>query len=204
MARARSAQIRAVAWLIVLAPLVLLGFRVLDGGLGANPVEAVTHFTGIWALRMLVASLAITPLRRLGLSQLLPARRILGLAAFGWASVHISIYVALDLGFDFGFVLEDVLERPYISVGFAAWVILLVLAFTSTVRWQKRLGRRWVHLHRAVYPAAMLAALHFIWLVKADLREPALYAGLIAILLGARVVTQLRPRTPAVPDRVSN
>lgn len=203
MPRARSAQIRTGAWGIALAPLLLLGFRVFDDGLGANPVEALTHFTGIWALRMLVGSLAVTPLRRLGLHQLLPARRILGLAAFGWASVHVSIYVALDLGFDFGFVLEDVLERPYITVGFSAWLVLLVLAVTSTVRWQKRLGRRWVHLHRAVYFAAMLAALHFIWLVKADLREPALYAGMIAVLLGARVVAQLRGRALRV-ERAAN
>ena len=146
----------------------------------------------------------MTPLRRLGLSQLLPAKRILGLAAFGWASVHVSIYVALDLGFDFGFVVEDVLERPYITVGFTAWLVLLVLAVTSTVRWQKRLGRRWVHLHRAVYLAAMLAALHFIWLVKADLREPAFYAGMIALLLGARVVVQLRGRVPRAEGSTAN
>ncbi len=192
----RPTQVRAIAWAAAFAPALLLGWRALDDGLGANPVEEMTHFTGIWALRMLVACLSVTPLRRLGLVLLAPARRILGLAACGWATVHISIYLALDLGFDFGFVLEDIVERPYITVGFSAWLVLMTLALTSTRGWQRRLGRRWVRLHRAVYPAAILAALHFIWLVKADLREPAFYAGMVAVLLGARVVAQLRARSP--------
>ncbi len=195
MARVGSGQIRAVAWLAAIAPAALLASRALGDGLGANPVEALTHFTGIWALRFLVASLAITPLRRLGLTVLAPARRILGLACYGWACVHAGIYVVLDLGFDFGFVFEDIVERPYITVGFSAWLLLTALAATSTRGWQKRLARRWVVLHRAVYPAAVLAALHFLWLVKADLREPAIYAGLVSVLLGIRAVAQLRSRT---------
>lgn len=197
-----SGRVRALVWLAAIAPAALLASRVLGDGLGANPVEALTHFTGIWALRFLVASLTITPLRRLGLTVLAPARRILGLAAYGWASVHVSIYVALDLGFDFGFVVEDIVERPYITLGFSAWLLLSALAFTSTRGWQRRLARRWVVLHRAVYPAAALAALHFLWLVKADLREPAVYAGLISFLLGFRALARLRTR--AVGERLAN
>ena len=194
MARRRisARSVRATAWAAVLAPIGLLVVEALREGLGANPVEAITHATGIWALRFLVASLAVTPLRRMGLTMLAPARRVLGLGAFAWAAAHFTTYLTLDLGFDFGFLGEDVVERPYITVGFTAFALLGVLAVTSTRGWQKRLGRRWTLLHRAVYPAAILSALHFVWLVKADLREPALYAALVALLLGVRVVSALR------------
>ena len=204
MARIGQGWVRAAAWTAALAPALPLGVSVAGDGLGANPVETVTHFTGIWALRFLVASLAVTPLRRLGLPELAPARRILGLACFGWASAHFAIYLTLDLGFDFGFLYEDVAERPYITLGFSALTLLSVLAFTSTRGWQKRLGRRWILLHRAVYPAAVLAALHFVWLVKADLREPALYAGFVTILLGVRVFAHLRARAPQRARRLAN
>ena len=186
--------VRAIGWIAVALPAVLLGARAFRGELGANPVEAITHFTGIWALRFLVASLAVTPLRRSGFSALAPARRILGLGAFGWAAAHFATYLSLDLGFDFAFLGEDILERPYISVGFGAFAILTALAVTSTRGWQKKLGRRWVLLHRGVYPAAVLAALHFVWLVKADFREPAFYAGVIAVLLALRFDPKRRGR----------
>ena len=192
--RIGARTVRIASWAIVALPAALLGEQAIRDGLGANPVETITHSTGIWALRLLVASLAVTPLRRLGLAALAPARRVLGLGAFGWASAHFATYLTLDLGFDFGFLGEDVLERPYITVGFAALALLSVLAVTSTRGWQKRLGRRWTLLHRGVYPAAVLAALHFLWLVKADLREPALYAGSIALLLGMRGAWALRSR----------
>jgi len=203
MARRRisARAVRVAAWVTVSVPAVLLGVQAVQDGLGANPVEAITHATGIWALRFLVASLTVTPLRRLGLAALAPARRILGLGAFGWAFAHFTTYLTLDLGFDFGFLGEDVLERPYITVGFSALAILGVLAVTSTRGWQKKLGRRWTLLHRGVYPAAVLAALHFVWLVKADLREPAIYAALIAGLLAVRAGFALRSRTARSADR---
>lgn len=170
-----------------LVPLVGLAVAAARGALGANPVEAITHETGEWALRLLLASLAVTPLRRgLGLPALAPYRRTFGLLAFLYATLHFSTYVVLDLGLDLGSLAEDVLERPYVTAGFTAWCLLLPLAWTSTRRWQRKLGRHWVLLHRAVYAAGACAVIHFLWLVKADLREPLIYAALLAALLAAR------------------
>lgn len=172
-----------------LLPLLALGADAARDALGANPIEKVQHVTGQWTLRLLLATLAVTPLRRwTGWSWLAPQRRTLGLLCFGWACLHLGTWLALDLFFDLGAVLEDVLERPYISVGFAGFVCLVPLAITSTRAWMARLGRRWVALHRLAYLAAVLGVIHFLWLVKADLREPLLYAGVLAILLGARLV----------------
>lgn len=177
-----------LAWLIVQAA----------GGALADPVEDITHLTGEWALRLLLASLAVTPLRRIfGWPVLAPFRRTLGLLAFGYVLLHFATYVALDLGFDFATLAEDVGERLYITAGFAAFLLLLPLAVTSTRGWQRRLGRRWVKLHRVVYAAGALAVLHFIWLVKADLREPLIYAALLAVLLGARAHDAWRTRRRA-------
>jgi sulfoxide reductase heme-binding subunit YedZ len=163
--------------------------------LGANPVEKVTHETGAWALRFLMASLAITPLRRLtGWRILTLERRTLGLFAFFYASLHFSTYVGLDLGFEWAFLGEDILERPYITVGFATFLVLLTLASTSGRRLTRRLGRRWKPLHRLVYAAGVGAVAHFLWLVKADTREPLLYAGLLALLLGLRAWWALQGR----------
>jgi len=176
------------------APLAGLIVRAAGGGL-ADPVEDITHLTGEWALRLLLACLAVTPLRRLfGWRGLAPFRRTLGLLAFGYALLHFATYVALDLGFDFATLAEDVGERLYITAGFAAFLLLLPLAITSTRGWQRRLGRRWLKLHRVVYAAGALAVLHFIWLVKADLREPLIYAALLAALLGARAHHAWRSR----------
>jgi sulfoxide reductase heme-binding subunit YedZ len=161
--------------------------------LGANPVEALERDTGIWALRFLVASLAVTPLRRLGWRTLAPYRRTLGLTAFFYACLHVTTFVALDLGFDLGAVAEDVIKRPYITVGFAAFCILFLLAITSTRAAMKRLGRHWTTLHRGIYVAAICAVVHFTWLVKADYREPLVYGAIVAILLIARVRARRRP-----------
>lgn len=155
--------------------------------LGANPVEELTHETGEWALRLLLGSLAITPLRRLlGWSALAPYRRTLGLFAFFYASLHLAIYVCLDLGFDLEILAEDLIERTYITAGFTAYCMLFALAVTSTRAAQRRLGRRWIHLHRLAYAAGVCAVVHFLWLVKADLREPLVYAAALATLLGLR------------------
>lgn len=156
--------------------------------LGANPVETITHVTGEWALRFLVLALAVTPLRRLFRWRFLaPYRRTFGLLAFFYACLHFGTYLVLDLALDPAALVEDVLERPFVSAGFTAFVLLVPLAATSTRGMVRRLGRRWKTLHRLVYPAAVCAVLHFLWLVKADLGEPLVYGGIVALLLALRM-----------------
>jgi sulfoxide reductase heme-binding subunit YedZ len=182
----RNAHLALVA--LALLPLAALAAGAARGALGANPIETITHETGDWALRLLLATLAITPLRRLsGWAFLAPWRRSLGLLAFGYATLHFATFLALDLGFDLSALGEEVAERPYVTLGFTAFGLLAPLALTSTRGWQRRLGRRWVMLHRLVYVAAGCAVLHFLWLVKADLAEPLAYAGVLALLLAARL-----------------
>jgi len=184
----RRALVHRVIVAIACLPAGALAVGAFTDQLGANPVEAITHETGEWALRFLVLTLAVTPARRwLGLAVLAPYRRSFGLLAFAYASLHFATYLFLDLGLDFSFLLEDVLERPYITVGFTSFVLLVPLAVTSTRGWQRRLGRRWLQLHRLAYLAAVGASVHFAWLVKADLREPAIYAAIIATLLALRL-----------------
>lgn len=171
-----------------LLPFVWLGWRVWQNELGSNPVETLSHFTGDWTLRFLLLTLAITPLRRIsGWQWPLKVRRMLGLFAFFYASLHFGIYLVFDQFFDWAAIMEDIRERPYITVGFAAWLLLTPLAITSTTGMMKRLGRRWQLLHRLVYLIGVLGVLHYLWLVKTDFREPLLYAGLLASLLGYRL-----------------
>jgi sulfoxide reductase heme-binding subunit YedZ len=179
---------KPLVFLLCLVPFGVLIARGASGALGPNPVEAITHFTGDWTLRLLLATLAITPLRRLtGQVWLVRYRRMLGLFAFFYAVLHVTTYLWLDRFFDLGTIAEDVLKRPYITVGFAAFVLMVPLAITSTQGWIRRLGRRWKTLHRAVYAIGVLGVLHFLWLVKADLLEPAFYGVILAVLLGMRV-----------------
>ena len=193
-----SSRARLHAAVVVAALLPLAGLAVVAarGTLGANPVEAITHATGEWALRLLLASLAVTPLRRAwpGLAALAPYRRTFGLLAFGYAALHAATFFALDLGFAFARLAEEIRERPFVTLGFASLAALAPLALTSTRGWQRRLGRRWIALHRLAYVAAAAAVAHFLWLVKKDLREPLAYAALLALLLGARLA--LRRRAP--------
>jgi len=186
-------------------PAVWLGVDALRGNLTANPIEDITHRTGWWALTLLMATLAITPLRRItGWNQLIRLRRMLGLWTFAYVAMHLLTYVVLDLFFAFDVFLEDVMERPYITLGMGAFVILLALAVTSTKGWIRRLGRNWQRLHRLIYVAAVLGVIHFYWQVKADTREPLIYAGILAVLLMARLLPRvrrpasrpLRPREP--------
>lgn len=191
MLESRRARRRAHLALLALGlvPAAALAAGAARGALGANPVETITHETGQWALRLLLATLAITPLRRLtGFAFLAPWRRSLGLLAFGYATLHFATFLALDLGFDLSALGEEVAERPFVTLGFGSFLLLVPLAVTSTRGWQRRLGRRWRSLHRLVYAAALLAVLHFVWLVKADLAEPLAYAALLAMLFGARFV----------------
>jgi sulfoxide reductase heme-binding subunit YedZ len=179
---------KVVVFALCLLPFALLAWAAWRGTLGPDPVARLTHETGIWALRLLLATLAMTPLRRLSGSPLpIRFRRMLGLFAFFYAALHLTIYVVLDLRGYWPQVFEDIVKRPFITVGAAALLLLLPLALTSTRAMMRRLGRNWGRLHTLVYPAAILACLHFIWLVKADLREPLIHAGILAVLLALRL-----------------
>lgn len=196
MARTSASLIAAKALVhaLALAPLAELCWRfwrIYSGAdidaLGADPVSAIEHLLGLWALRLLLVTLAITPLRQLtGLSVLVRFRRMLGLYTFVYASLHLAAYLVLDLGGYWAQIAEEIVKRPYITVGFAAWLLLVPLAVTSTQGWMRRLGRRWSKLHKLIYLIAILAVLHFWWIVKSDIREPLLYAVILATLLGWR------------------
>ncbi len=211
--RGRSAHRRALrpqpSWVFAAGalPLAWLAGRWAVGGLdalGANPVETITHETGEWALRFLWLCLAVTPARRwLGWKALAPCRRPLGLLAFGYASLHFATFLVLDLSLDLAALGEEIAERPYVTAGFTALVLMLPLAVTSTRAAVRRLGRRWVVLHRLIYPAAVAAAVHFYWLVKADVREPLIYAALLVALLAARWWPRARPAKGLSSDRAS-
>jgi methionine sulfoxide reductase heme-binding subunit len=191
---------KTAVWLLCLVPLIRLIWKGFHDGLGANPIEFVTLSTGTWALVLLLTSLSVTPLRRLtGISWLIRFRRLLGLFAFFYAVLHFTTYVWLDKFFDFTEMLKDVAKRPFITAGFFAFVLLALLAATSTSGWIRRLGgRRWQILHRTVYISACSAVLHFWWKVKADTRQPSIYAAILAVLLAYRLLhwsrqKQLRP-----------
>jgi sulfoxide reductase heme-binding subunit YedZ len=171
-----------------LIPVTWLAVATWHDALGANPIEKITHVTGDWALRFLLLSLAVTPLRRmLRWNELIAYRRMLGLFAFFYAVLHLSTFVVLDHYFDWQAIVADVYKRPYVTAGATAFLCLLPLAITSTRGWIRRLGRRWTTLHRLAYAAAAAAVVHYWWLVKADVRWPLWYAAALATLLAARV-----------------
>lgn len=179
-----------------LLPLVWLVWTALFGYLGANPIETVNRFLGDWALRFLLIALAVTPLRRLtGWGQVARLRRMLGLFAFFYACLHLSSYIGLDLFFDWHALGKDIVKRRYITFGMTGFALLLPLAITSTDAMIRRLGgRRWRLLHTLVYPIGGLAVVHYWMMVKADIRQPMLYAALLAVLLGYRVGAALLER----------
>ena len=171
--------------LLPLARLFVLGF---GGGLGANPIEFVTHSTGTWTLVGLLVTLSVTPLRRLtGRTDLIRYRRMLGLFAFFYAALHFMTYLWLDQFFDFAGIAKDIVKRPFITVGFAAFVLLMPLAATSTRAMMRRLGRRWQQLHRLVYLIALLGVIHYLWLVKKDLTQPLIFGAVLVLLLVMRL-----------------
>ena len=183
---------------MALLPLVGLGVGALQDTLGADPIKRVTHTTGLWTLRFLLAALAVTPLRRIGgLAALAPVRRTLGLLAFGYCTLHLLTYGVLDLWGEWGTLVEDIAKRPYITVGFTGFLCMLPLAVTSTRAWIKRLGKRWVQLHRLAYVAGVCGCVHFLWLVKKDIREPLIYSAVFAALMAARLFLRLRPGAAA-------
>ena len=176
-----------------LVPLALLGWGYASGGLGANPVQEITLRTGKTALVLLVLTLAVTPLARLPALGLVKSwRRPLGLYAFGYAVLHFLVTIGLDYGFRWDLIRLDLLEKRFILAGFAALLLLLPLALTSAAGWRRRLGRNWQYLHWLIYPAAALAVTHFTWQVKADLRQPLIFVGVILILLLLRLPLRRR------------
>jgi len=177
-------------WIFGLCLLPLLRLIVLgvDGGLGANPIEFITRSTGTWTLVGLLVTLSVTPLRRLtGRVDLVRYRRMLGLFTFFYASLHFVTYIWLDQFFDPAAIARDIVKRPFITVGFTAFVLLIPLASTSTQAMMRRLGRRWQLLHRLIYPIAVLGIIHYLWLVKKDLTDPLMYGGILVLLLAGRL-----------------
>jgi sulfoxide reductase heme-binding subunit YedZ len=171
-----------------LLPLAIIIWDFFTNQLTVNPIQEVTFRTGYYALVLLLLSLACTPLNTLfGWRQVIPLRRTLGLYAFLYASLHFLVFIGLDYLFDFDLIIEAIFEKRYALVGFAAFLILVPLAITSTRGWMRRLGKRWKPLHRLVYLAAILAIVHFIWLVKADITRPLIFGAILALLLVLRL-----------------
>lgn len=180
--------IKPAVFVVSLIPLVWLCWDAFHHQLGANPVEKISHRTGAWTLKFLLITLAVTPLRHMfGWNPLIRLRRMLGLYAFFYGCLHFLTWLVFDHFFDVQDIVKDIFKRPYITVGFTAFVLLIPLAVTSTNGMMRRLGSRWSKLHQLVYVAATLGILHFLWLVKADVREPVLYGLGLTLLLGWRV-----------------
>lgn len=186
----RSRWIKVLVFVLCLAPIGWMGWRAWNQDLTANPIEYITHYTGDWTLRFLVFTLAITPLRKLlGVPDLIKFRRMIGLYAFFYGTLHFTTYIWLDKFFDWGEMLHDVAKRPFITAGFLAFVCMVPLAITSTKGWIRRMGgKRWQSLHRLVYLAGIAGAVHYYWLVKSAITRPVFYMSLVALALGIRVV----------------
>lgn len=187
-----------------LIPAVLLVRAGINGTLGVNPAETLQVETGIWALRFLLLTLVVTPLRRVtGWNRVIQYRRMLGLFAFFYASAHLLTYVVLDRYFDLAGIAADVAKRPFITAGMAAFVLMLPLALTSTKGWIRRLGRRWQALHRLIYLCAIAASVHYLWKVKVIAGSPVYYALIVGGLLGVRLFWQLRSAKSLSRQRVN-
>ena len=191
---------KVAVFLLCLVPLGYLGLRAYHGELTANPVEFVQHFTGDWTLRFLLITLSVTPLRKLlNVPDLIRFRRMLGLFAFTYVSLHFLTYIGPDQSFDLGGMWKDVAKRPFVTVGFLGFIFLIPLALTSTKGWIRRLGgRNWQALHRLIYVTALCGVIHYYWLVKSDHRLPLLYGAILAVLLLYRLVDSLLKPRPAV------
>ena len=197
---------KTIAWtlkpmvhILALTPFVWLLFGLFSNKLGFNPVEELTHETGIWALHFLLLSLAITPLRTITrMVWLTQFRRMLGLYAFFYAFCHFLVYFLWDQSLDLSLVIDDVVERPYITAGFAALCVFMPLAATSTTSIRRRMKRAWNRLHKSVYLAGGLVVLHFLWLTKADYLEPLIYTALFVLLMGFRVYPYLSSKAAAI------
>ena len=189
--KAISFIIKPTVFLACVFPFTMLVYDAVMGSLGINPVETLTHATGDWTLRFLLITLTVTPLRKItGQSWLIKLRRMFGLFAFFYALLHFTTYIWFDQYFDWVAILKDIPKRPFITVGFCAFVLLIPLALTSTNKMMKRLKRNWTKLHKLIYVIAVLGVLHFLWLVKADTREPLIYACILLMLLLYRAYQQ--------------
>jgi methionine sulfoxide reductase heme-binding subunit len=194
--------LKPIVFMAALVPLARLATLAFTVGLGANPVEVITHQTGLWALILLMVTLSITPLRKLtGQYWLIQYRRMIGLFAFFYACLHFTTYIWLDQSFDVHSMVKDVYKRPFITMGFLAFVLLIPLAVTSTKGWIRRMGKKWQLLHRLIYFSASAGVFHFLWLVKKDKREPMIYVFVLAVLLGYRVLDSFLKRTK--PARIN-
>lgn len=179
---------------VCLIPFAQLLYDAFTDNLGANPIDAITRQTGSWALILLLVTLSITPARKiLGLNVLVKYRRMVGLFAFFYATLHFATFLVLDHFFDFQAISKDIMKRPYVTAGFTGFVLLVPLAITSTSAMIRRLGKRWQQLHRLVYVAALAGVIHFYWLVKADIRRPVQYGVVLFLLLGYRLVIKWLP-----------
>lgn len=205
----RIAILKFMLFLAGLGPLAQLGWKAFHDGLGANPIEVITHSTGTWTLVFLLVTLSISPVRKLsGALWLIRFRRMLGLYAFFYGMLHFTTYIWLDKFFDIHEMVKDIYKRPFITVGFTAFVLLIPLAVTSTQRMIRRLGRRWHMLHQLVYASTALGAVHYLWLVKADRRVPEIYSGILAVLLlyragrrfASRPMVRLERRTREIAE----
>jgi sulfoxide reductase heme-binding subunit YedZ len=197
--------LKPALFLACLGPLTWLIYNAFWGDLGANPIETITNTTGIWTLRLIAITIAITPVRWLTKwNPIITFRRMLGLFAFFYGSVHFMIYFVLDRSLMFDGLWEDIIKRPYITVGFTAFVLMIPLALTSTKGWIRRLGgHRWNLLHKLVYVSAVLGVIHYWWKVKLDVTNPMIYAAIVALLLGARLVRWLARRQAATATRAA-
>ncbi|PYN32968.1 MAG: sulfoxide reductase heme-binding subunit YedZ [Candidatus Rokuibacteriota bacterium] len=211
MTRPARIALKVVVWSICLAPLARLAYRAWTDDLGANPISFITNTLGDWTLRILLASLAMTPLRiAFGLSWPITVRRLLGLFAFAYVCLHFSVWIVLDFFFDWPRMWADIVKRPYITMGMLALLSLIPLAATSTTSMIRRLGaRNWTRLHRLAYVAAVCAVVHYLWLAKVGVKDPYWYAAALVVLLGVRgwewarrVIRRRRDRAQAAPPRV--
>ena len=181
--------IKVIVFIFLLVPIFILVYFGFNDNLTADPVEYILHYTGLWSIRMLMLTLAMTPLKNITKQFVfLRLRRMIGLYVFFYVSLHLLVYIWLDLGFEFSHLWKDILERPYITVGFLAWLLLIPLAVTSNKNMIRKLGKKWKALHKSVYVITILACLHFIWLVKNDLLEPLIYATFAFVLLFYRLI----------------
>ena len=183
---------KLLIFLAALIPLERLLWKFFHDALGANPIEVITHSTGDWTLILILTTLSITPLRKLTKQYwLIGVRRMIGLFAFFYGCLHFTTYLWLDKFFDVHEIIKDVYKRPFITAGFTAFVLMIPLALTSTKGWIRRLGKNWQRLHRLIYVTAIAGVVHYIWLVKADIREPLRYAFVLSVLLIYRIVVWL-------------
>jgi len=196
---------KAAVFLLCLVPFGELVWRIIKSELGANPVEFLQHATGDWTLRFLVFTLCVTPFRKLfKLPDLIRFRRMLGLFAFFYVSLHFLTYLGPDQSFNLSAMWKDVAKRPFITVGFLGFVLLIPLAITSTAGWIRRLGgKRWQQLHRAIYVTAVCGVIHYYWLVKSDVRKPLFYGALVGILLLWRLGDWFFKRRSQAPVRIA-